>query len=114
MNWDVVIQVVGVLLAGPIGAWVVSAHRDKKRLKMEMARSEAEGRTSDATTMEMVDRVSAEWFKRYDERHKDDQKQIAALKAFNEEHRNWDALVVRKFHELGVDMPPPPVLHVED
>ncbi len=113
MNWDVVIQVVGVLLAGPIGAWVVSVQRDKKRLKMEMQRAAAEGRTSEATTMEMVDKVSGEWFKRYDERHQEDQRIIKALKEGFREHRLWDDLVVRKFQELGVDMPPPPELHLE-
>ncbi len=114
MNWDVVIQVVGVLLAGPIGAWVVSVQRDKKRLKMEMQRTASESRTSEASTMEMVDKVSNEWFKRYDERHKEDQRIIRALKDGFSEHRAWDDLVVRKFHEIGVDMPPPPALHWED
>lgn len=121
MNLQVAIQLFATVFGGGGVAWLVGLWRDKRK-------ADAEAGQHDASAADLIEHASGRLVDRFEKRFDADQKKLRAqdaeierLKATNRklienahQHERWDRLAVARLAEVGVDLPPPPTLHLEE
>lgn len=114
MNWQVFIQLFGTVMGGGGIAWLVGAWRDKRK-------ADAEAGQHDASAADLIEQASGRLVRHFEERFQADQLTIAGLQRDRDalvrnarQHELWDRMAVAKLAEFGVELPAPPILHLEE
>ena len=114
MTIQVAIQVFATLFGGGGVAWLVGLWRDKRK-------ADAEAGQHDASAADLIEQASGRLVDRFERRFREDQDTIKKLERDNaalirnaRQHEQWDRMAVAKLAEVGVELPAPPTLHLEE
>ncbi|QZD97544.1 membrane protein [Gordonia phage LonelyBoi] len=114
MTMQVALQWAVTIFGGGGIAWLVGLWRDKRK-------ADAEAGQHDASAADLIEQASGRLVDRFEKRFREDQDTIGKLQRDNEalirnarQHEEWDRMAVAKLAEVGVQLPAPPTLHIEE
>ncbi|QGJ87272.1 hypothetical protein SEA_WOCKET_26 [Gordonia phage Wocket] len=114
MTMQVAIQWAVTIFGGGGIAWLVGLWRDKRK-------ADAEAVQHEASAADLIEQASGRLVDRFEKQLEKEHAKYKKLERDNEalirnarQHEAWDRMAVAKLAEVGIDLPAPPTLHLEE